>query len=456
MRVLIVDDDYSARRFLRHCMRGVQALDIHEASSLATARQALSSQPFDVALIDLCLDQHVSRNRDGLVLVREVREQSTAVPIVVTVAAEMREIRDAIRLGAHSFILKDELCDELVVPVLEELRARRSLEQGVLELEGLIGTSTAMGRLRRTIRRVAHADGPALILGPTGSGKELVAHAIHTLSARRPQPLVTVNCGALTESLAEAQLFGHEKGFFTGADRARPGFLVETGAGTLFLDEIAELPLPLQAKLLRVLENRTFRALGAPTDTRFNGRVIAATHVDFEAQRRQGRFREDLFYRLEVLTVRVPSLDERKEDIPALAERFVREAERPVTISEEAKEALMQLNWPGNVRQLRNLMHRLTAFVEGDTIQADDVREHQAATSQDAGAYASSQARSAALASGLSLYATKRQNTQRLVQTQIRLLEAEGVSVEDICRILNVVRSSFFRLKSGSDDEDRS
>lgn len=455
MRVLIVEDNPSARRSLRHFMSGVQSLDVHEANSLTAARQALSEQSFDVVFIDLCLDQRAPRNRDGMSLIREVREQSTAVPIVITVAAEMPEIREAIRQGAYTYILKDELCEELVVPVLEELRARRSLEQGVLELQGLIGTSPAMNRLRRTIRRVANTDGPVLILGPTGSGKELVAHAIHTLSARRPHALVTVNCGALTETLAEAQLFGHEKGFFTGADRARPGFLVETGAGTLFLDEIAELPLPLQAKLLRVLENRTFRALGAPNDARFHGRVIAATHVDLEAQRKQSRFREDLFYRLEVLTVRVPSLSERTEDIPLLADRFAREAERPIMLSEDAKEALTQLSWPGNVRQLRNLVQRLTAFVEGDTIRANDVREHQAATSQDASADSSNQARIAALASGLSLYATKRQNTQRLVQTQIRLLEAEGISVEDICRILDVVRSSYFRLKSGRDDEDR-
>lgn len=452
MRVLIVDDDSSARRLLLHCLRDVDALEIHEANTLAAARQALSGSSFDVVLIDLCLDQQTRDNRDGLVLVREVRAQSAAVPIMVTIAAEMKEIREAIRLGAYSYILKDELCAELVVPVLEELRARRSLEQGVLELQGLIGSSAAMNRLRRTVRRVAQTDGPALILGPTGSGKELVARAIHTLSTRRAHSLVAVNCGALTETLAEAQLFGHERGSFTGADHARPGFLVETGPGTLFLDEVAELPLPLQAKLLRVLENRTFRALGAPADTRFDGRVLAATHVDLDALQRQGRFREDLFYRLEVMTVRVPSLAERKEDIPALAERFARDATQPKALSDSAKEALMQLSWPGNVRQLRNLVHRLTVFVEGDTIEADDVNE-QASTGSDAGA--GRDARAALMASGLSPYATKRQNVQRMVQNQIRMLETEGVSVEDICRILDVARSSLFRLKSGSDDEDR-
>lgn len=455
MRVLIVDDDSSARRNLRHCMRSMDALEIHEASTLAAARQVLSGSPFDVVLIDLCLDQRTRDNRDGLVLVREVREQSAAVPIMVTIAAEMKEIREAIRQGAYTYIVKEELCEELVVPLLDELRARRSLEQGVLELQGLIGSSAAMNRLRRTVRRVAQSDGPALILGQTGSGKELVARAIHTLSTRRAHPLVAVNCGALTETLAEAQLFGHERGFFTGADRARPGFLVETGPGTLFLDEVAELPLPLQAKLLRVLENRTFRVLGAPADTRFGGRVLAATHVDLDAFQRQGRFREDLFYRLEVLTVRVPPLAERKEDIPALAERFARDATQPKMLSDGAKEALMQFSWPGNVRQLRNLVHRLTVFVEGDTIDADDVNEHQAATGPDARAGANRNARSALLASGLSPYATKRQNVQRLVQNQIRMLESEGVSVEDICRILDVARSSLFRLKSGSDDEDR-
>jgi len=449
MKLLIVDDDSSARRLLRRCMGSFSETEIHEASNLATARQFLARYPLDVVLIDLCLDERDRRNRDGLALLREVREQSSAAPIVVTVAAEMAEIREAMRRGAYTYILKDELCEELVVPVLKELRARRSLEHEVLELHGLIGASPAMDRLRRTIRRVAEADGPTLILGPTGSGKELVARAIHALSARQPKPLVVVNCSAFTDSLAEAQLFGHEKGYFTGADRARVGFFGEVSGGTLFLDEVAELALPLQAKLLRVLENRTFRVLGAAADSRFDGRVLAATHVELEERRKEGRFRDDLYYRLDVLTVRVPSLDERKEDIPALAERFAREAQRRIVFTENAKEALMEMSWPGNVRELRNLVHRLAVFAERDMVDAADVREHKSSERERI----NHSGNLSGLLSGLSLRRTKKHNSLRLMQNQIRLLETEGASVEEICRILDVGRSSFFRLKSGKDEE---
>ncbi len=450
--MLIVDDDMSLRRLLRRYMAEAGEIDVHEASNLATARQVLARHAMDAVLIDLCLDPDDRRNRDGLTLVREVREQSTAVPIVVTVASEMAEIREAMRLGAYTYILKDELCEELVLPVLKDLRARRSLEREVLELHGLAGISPAMEGLRRKVRRVAAAEGPVLILGPTGSGKELVARAIHSLSAHQPKPFVPVNCSAFTESLAESQLFGHEKGYFTGADKARAGLLGEVASGTLFLDEIAELALPLQAKLLRVLENRTFRVLGASSDSRFDGRVLAATHVDLEARRKEGRFRDDLYYRLEVLTVRVPPLDERKEDIPGLAERFAREAERRIFLSDGAKDELMRMSWPGNVRELRNLVHRLAVFVERDVVQASDVREHKT-TGQPTG---SGRVSASGLATGLSMRATKKQNTLRMLQNQIDALEAEGASMEEICRVMDIGRTSFFRLKAGKDDGERS
>jgi DNA-binding NtrC family response regulator len=451
MRILIVDDDVSARRLLRRCMAGAGEIEISEAQGLTAARQLLARQPFDVVLIDLCLDEQNRRNRDGLTLLSEVREASTAAPIVVTVATEMAEIREAMRRGAYAYILKDELCEELVLPVLKELRARRSLEHEVLALHGLVGISPAMEKLRRLIRRVADADGPALIQGPTGSGKELVARAIHALSPRRQKPLVSVNCSAFMDSLAEAQLFGHEKGYFTGADKARAGFLAEAGSGTLFLDEIAELAPQLQAKLLRVLENRTFRVLGAPSDSRFEGRILAATHVDLDARSKEGRFREDLYYRLEVLRLRVPSLDERKEDIPALAERFARETPRQIALSDGAKEAMMSLSWPGNVRELRNLVHRLAVFVEGNTVQADDVHAHKGVSRQ--AATLPVRATEPDLLSGISLRGTKKQNTMRLMQNQIRMLEAEGLAIEEICRILDIGRTSYFRHKAGRDHD---
>lgn len=461
MRVLLVDDEVTARRLLRHCLAGIEGLEIQEASSLGTARAALAAHSPEVVLIDLCLDGTDRCNRDGLVLLREVREQSQAVPIMVTGTGEMAVIREAMRGGAYTYILKDELCEELVAPVLKDLRVRRALEQEVLGLHGLVGASAAMERLRRTIRRVAAVDEPALILGPTGSGKELVARAIHALSSRSSQPLVAVNASSFMESLAEAQLFGHEKGYFTGADKARAGLFEEVETGTLFFDEIAELALPLQAKLLRVLENRAFRMLGAAEDSRFHGRVLAATHVDLEERRQQGRFRDDLYYRLDVVTVRVPALDWHKEDIPALAEHFLRTAPRRMSLSEEAKDALVTMSWPGNVRELRNLMYRLATFVEKDTIQAADVHVHKSPerSSQSAGNTPDAQPSAVGrfdnlpgLMAGLSLRATKRQNVSRLMQNQVRLLEADGATAEQICRTMDIGRASLFRLKAGKED----
>ena len=360
----------------------------------------------------------------------------------------MAEIHEATSRGTHAPIHSDKLSQEHGLAVLGAHQMHRAQELELLALHGLVGASPAMDHLGRLIGRVAESDGPALIQGPTGSGKELVARAIHALSARRQKPLVSVNCSAFMDSLAEAQLFGHEKGYFTGADKARAGFLAEVGSGTLFLDEIAELALPLQAKLLRVIENRTFRVLGAAADSRFEGRVVAATHVDLDARRKEGRFREDLYYRLEVLRLRVPSLDERKEDIPALAERFARELQRPPTLSNGAKEALMTLNWPGNVRELRNLVHRLAAFVEGNRVEASDVYAHKA-WEPGAAIVACDRKYPLALFAGISLAGTKKQNTMRLMLNQIRMLEAEGKSVEEICRIMDISRSSYFRLKPG-------
>lgn len=325
----------------------------------------------------------------------------------------------------------------------------------VLLLHGLVGVSPAISSLRTTLKKVASIDAPVLIVGPTGSGKELAARAIHALSPRRDQPLVTINCGALTESLVEAQLFGHEKGYFTGADRARDGYLTEASCGTLFLDEIAELPISLQTKLLRVLENRTFRVLGAPQDSRFDGCIIAATHVDLQSRVREGRFREDLYYRLEVLTVSMPPLNDRKEDIPVLVEHFLRKTGSRLRFAPEAFAALERLDWPGNVRQLRNLVQRLATFAEREVVTAADVElRSETANRQAEGLPIIPQRKSTctfgdALIQGLSIRHSRKQNALQLALNQIRLLEQEGRDPEAICTIMNIGRATFFRIKAG-------
>ncbi|HLK88312.1 MAG TPA: sigma-54 dependent transcriptional regulator [Polyangia bacterium] len=239
---------------------------------------------------------------------------------------------------------------------------------------GLVGTSRAMDRLRETIRRVSRSDRPVLVSGPTGSGKELVVRAIHARGERAGEPLVDVNCGAIPEPLMESLLFGHERGAFTGATRRQDGSLTLVGQGTLFLDEIAELPLMLQTKLLRVLESRRFVPVGSAAVKEFRGRVIAATHAALEQRVAASLFRDDLFYRLNVLTVIVPGLGERLDDIPALVEHFCRQQARPLHLPEESIALLRAAPWPGNVRQLRNLIDRLAVFSEGEVVSPDLLR----------------------------------------------------------------------------------
>ena len=231
-----------------------------------------------------------------------------------------------------------------------------------------------MERMRDRIRRVSRSDRPVLVTGPTGSGKELVVRAIHAQGDHAEEPLVDVNCGAIPEPLMESLLFGHERGAFTGATRRQEGSLTLVRHGTLFLDEIAELPLTLQTKLLRVLETRRFMPVGSAAVREFGGRVIAATHASLERRVAANLFREDLFYRLNVLTVAVPGLDERVEDIPALVEHFCQQQARPLRLAPEAIALLGSTSWPGNVRQLRNLIDGLAVFSESEVVTSDLVR----------------------------------------------------------------------------------
>jgi DNA-binding NtrC family response regulator len=376
VRVLVVDDEKAARLRLIRILSALEDLEIREAGTLEEARAALAEGGVEVALIDMRLARDM-RNRDGLALVGEVRAQTTAVPIVVTASHDMAEVRAAMRLGAYDYIIKDELTEEMVLPILHGLRNTRALEREVIQLRvrqgadvkmGLVGTSPAMQRLRDMIQRVALSDRPALITGPTGSGKELVVRAIHALGRDPSQPLLDLNCGAFPATLIESQLFGHERGAFTGADRRHDGFFTAVGAGTLFLDEIAELPIDLQAKLLRVLETGTYRPVGMSSTLKFRGRIVAATLADLEACVAKGQFREDLYYRLNVLEVSTPSLEERRSDIPALVAHFASMLKRPLHFTAESLEILQLAPWPGNVRQLRNFVDRIEVFATETTI----------------------------------------------------------------------------------------
>ena len=394
MNILVVDDQRSARRVLSGMLRALPEVTIAEASDLESGRALIAEAPFDVAFLDLRLTPDPT-NRDGLVLLEELRESTPTRAVMVTAYNDMAEVRAAMRAGAYDYVLKEDLCEEILGALVEDVRARASLESEVLTLRarahgglarfGYVGASEPVRRLHGLVERVALSDRPALVVGPSGSGKELVVRAIHSMGPNPEAPFFAINCGAMPENLVEDLLFGHERGAFTGADRDAPGYLSAVERGTLFLDEIAELAPTLQAKLLRVLETRRFRRLGSVEETKFEGRVVAATHADLAARVHESRFREDLFHRLDVLRIRVPALDERREDIPLLLAHFASEQSRRIRFHESALSALKNRSWPGNVRQLRNLVDRITVFSDDEIITEASLRslEEPTAPAQD-------------------------------------------------------------------------
>jgi two-component system response regulator HydG len=362
-------------------LAGIEGVTVVEAASGAEALEAVTREPFDLLLLDIRLSSD-PRDHGGLDLLRQIRASGNAAPaVMVTSLTELSQIREAMRSGAQDYVLKDELSPELLVPIVQGFRERLALRGEVALLRervertwgvsGIIGASPSIDAVRRMVPRVADADAVVLIRGETGTGKELVARAIHETSARRGQPFVAVNCSALPGTLVESMLFGHERGAFTGADRRIRGQFELAGSGTILLDEIAEMPVELQAKLLRVLEERTFRPIGSEATIALKARVLASTHVDLEGRIAEGRFRQDLFYRLNVVSIQLPSLVDRDDDIPALVNSFASELSRKLKFTENAMAWLSRRLWPGNVRELRNVVERLALLSEDDLV---DVR----------------------------------------------------------------------------------
>jgi DNA-binding NtrC family response regulator len=385
MKILIVDDQRSARRVLRTMLATLEDVEVVEAGSVEEALGLIHKAPPDLLLLDIRLSPD-ARDRGGLDLLRKLRSTGSSVPaIMVTSLVELSEIREAMRNGAQDYVLKDELCPEMLLPIVKTFRERLALRGEVERLRervdrswglaALVGTSRGMESVRHMIRRVADANATVLVRGETGTGKELVARALHEMSGRRNEPFVAVNCSALPGTLIESLIFGHERGAFTGAERRTRGQLELAGAGTMLLDEIAEMPIDLQSKLLRVLEDRRFRPLGAEEERPLLARIVASTHVDLQRRIVEGRFREDLFYRLNVVTLHVPSLAERVEDIPELVASFSGDLARRLRFTEPAMAWLERRPWPGNVRELRNVIERIALLAESDTIDVPTLEE---------------------------------------------------------------------------------
>ncbi|MEQ8762788.1 MAG: sigma-54 dependent transcriptional regulator [Planctomycetota bacterium] len=381
MRLLIADDEATFRSVLAKEMRR-KGYDVEEASSGREVMEHLGAKRFDVLLLDLKMPEG-----GGLDILQRVREEELAPEVVLlTGHGSIPTAVEAIRQGAYDFLTKPteiETTEAVCQRACERSRLnrenrllRRAFERG--QSSELLGKSPSMAELRRLIDRVSLSEAPVLILGESGTGKELVARAIHRQSSRADLPLVTVNCAALNASILESELFGHEKGAFTGADRARPGLFESADGGTIFLDEIGDMSLDLQARLLRVVQFGEVRRVGSDRSHSVDVRVLAATHREIPVAIREGKFREDLYYRLQTLVLRAPALRERAQDIRPLAEHFLAESCArlgcpPKRLSAGAIKVMASYAWPGNVRELRNLMERLTLLHEQRDLQEVDL-----------------------------------------------------------------------------------
>jgi len=383
LRTLIVEDDASLRKSLETAIRDLGG----EPRGVGTARQAsdaLRESAPHLLIVDISLP-----DGDGLEILREARQAAPDMDaIVITGSSAIDHAIEALRAGAADYLLKPLRPPQLEA-VYQRVAERRRLELELDELRTelqetgrlgeMVGRSEAMQTVFESLRKVARTAAPVLISGASGSGKEVAARTIHRLSRRAGKPFVAFNCGAVSPTLIESELFGHERGSFTGADKRRVGYFEEANEGTLFLDEITEMSAELQVRLLRVLEEKSLRRVGGAQEIRVDVRLLSATNRDPEVAMREGKLREDLYYRLNVFPLRLPALKERREDIPILAEHFLREIDQQeksgVKHFEPAAIQLLQArDWPGNVRELRNMVHRAYILTEGDTVREDVVR----------------------------------------------------------------------------------
>jgi two-component system response regulator PilR (NtrC family) len=383
-RVLVVDDESDLRELLGITL-GKLGLDVVEADCLSQARDLMGTRNFALCLTDMKLP-----DGEGLELVREVSDgrYGTSIPIaVITAYGSMENAVAALKAGAFDYLTKPVDLGQLRLLVRSALaNSQRAKPEGeAADRDGgsggtarLTGNAPSMRQLRAMIERIAGSMAPVAICGESGSGKEVVARAIHETSARRAGPFVAVNCGAIPEQLMEAEFFGYRKGAFTGANDERDGFFQAANGGTLFLDEVAELPLTMQVKLLRAIQERQVRKLGAATERPVDVRVLSATNQDLSRLVVAGRFRQELFYRLNVIELRVPSLRERVEDIPALAQTILtrisqRNRAPGAELSAGALEALCRYPFPGNVREMENILERAVALAENGKLQEDNL-----------------------------------------------------------------------------------
>ena len=373
-RVLVVDDEADIRELLDLTLARM-GLQADCAGSLAEARRFLSSQRYQLCLTDMRLP-----DGEGLELVRHISDTVADLPVaVITAHGSAENAVSALKAGAFDYIAKPVSLEQLRIMVKSALDLPGPEHDAKTEGEPcLLGESPAIVQVRALIDRVARSQAPVHVTGESGSGKELAARLIHSLGARRDRTFVPVNCGAIPENLMESEFFGYRKGAFTGANDDRQGFFQAADGGTLFLDEVAELPLTMQVKLLRAIQEKRVRQVGATCEEAVDVRLICATHQDLRQLVEQGRFRQDLFYRVNVIELRMPALRECREDIPLLAhhilDRLAKASGVPAPpLTPDALMALQRYPFPGNVRELENVLERSLALMVGDSIDVDDL-----------------------------------------------------------------------------------
>jgi two-component system nitrogen regulation response regulator GlnG len=388
--VWIVDDDRSIRWVIEKALSR-EGIAFSSFSSAQEALDALAGSAPEVLVSDVRMP-----GMSGLELLQTVKKRHPAVPVIVMTAySDLDSAVAAFQGGAYEYLPKPFDVDqavELIRRALEESRREAQASEPLPQSPEMLGHAPAMQEVFRAIGRLSQSSVTVLITGESGTGKELVARALHRHSARASKPFIAINTAAMPKDLLESELFGHERGSFTGAQQQRRGRFEQAEGGTLFLDEIGDMPAELQTRLLRVLSDGTFYRVGGHQQMKVNVRVIAATHQNLEQRVREGTFREDLYHRLNVIRLRLPSLRERSEDIPLLAKHFLAASARqlgvePKRLSDEALAALARLEFPGNVRQIENLCHWLTVMAAGQVIEADDLpaelREQPAGTASD-------------------------------------------------------------------------
>src|SRR5215211_1701964 len=444
--ILIVDDEPGVRSALSGVLRD-EGYEVDAADSGEACLERLARQAYDVVVLDIWLP-----GMDGLATLSRMRErQIDSQVVIISGHGNVESAVRAIKMGAFDFVEKPLSLEKTVLVVRNALRQRhleaenQALRAKVDAHHTMVGESYAMVQLREQVAMAAPTNGRVLIYGENGTGKELVARNIHQMSRRRTGPFIEVNCAAIPEELIESELFGHVRGAFTGAVADRRGKFELAHGGTIFLDEIADMTLKTQAKVLRVLQEQVMEAVGGSTRIRVDARVVAATNKHLQSEIRSGRFREDLYFRLNVIPIVVPPLRSRREDIPLLADHFMamlaREyGRRPKTFDRDAVAALQQYSWPGNVRELRNVVERLMIMVRGDRVTGRDlpVLDHGLGTPTEL---------MPSVSSAIEPLHTARDEFEK--NYILRALAAQQGNISRTAEVLGVERSNLYRKMRG-------